>query len=160
MHIRRVPVRCSIRNWAFFMSIGDHFRDLTKMIPDTKLTAVFSHLFCSSDASILEFGDLYGKQAAVRVFVNLPVDSQTQVCFMNKEVTLGTPAVPAHETDFVTKLRDQLNRVLPAECQIKTVQDAWYAGAIIATVATFIFPPALLALAYCVIQAKKKGGER
>lgn len=79
---------------------------------------------------------------------------------MNKELTLGTPAVPAHETDFVTKLRDQLNRVLPAECQIKTVQDAWYAGAIIATVATFIFPPALLALAYCVIQAKKKGGER
>ena len=144
------------------MSIGDHFRDLTKMIPDTKLTAVFSHLFCSSDASILEFGDLYGKQAAVRVFVNLPVDSQTQVCFMNKEVTLGTPAVPAHLINKASKktFRELVNRVLPAECQIKTRQDAWYAGAIFATIATFVFPPALLVLAYCVVQAKKKGGER
>lgn len=79
---------------------------------------------------------------------------------MNKELTLGTSAVPAHDTNVVSKLRDQLNRALPQECQIKTAQDAWYAGAIFATVATFIFPPALLALAYCVVQAKKKGGER
>ena len=81
---------------------------------------------------------------------------------MNKELTLGTPAVPAHLMNKASKktFRELLNRALPAECQIKTAQDAWYAGAIIATVATFVFPPALLALAYCVVQAKKKGGER
>ena len=80
---------------------------------------------------------------------------------MNKEVTLGTSAVPAHLINKASKtFRELLNRALPTECQIKTAQDAWYAGAIFATVATFVFPPALLALAYCVVQAKKKGGER
>ena len=100
----------------------------------------------------------FGKQAAVRVFVNLPVDSQTHIRIMNKELTLGTTSVPGHETDFVTKLRDQLNRVLPAECQVKTASDAWYLGAVGSLCVTFVFPPALLAVAYCVIQAKKKGG--
>ena len=81
---------------------------------------------------------------------------------MNKELTLGTTSVPAHLMNKASKttFRELVNRLLPAECQIKTAQDAWYAGAIFATVATFIFPPALLALAYCVVQAKKKGGER
>ncbi len=80
---------------------------------------------------------------------------------MNKNLTLGTPAVPAHLTNKASKtFRDRLNRVLPQECQIKTAQDAWYAGAIGALCVTFIFPPAVLALAYCVFQAKKKGGER
>lgn len=80
---------------------------------------------------------------------------------MKKELTLGTPAVPAaNEKDFASKLRDRLNRMLPADCQIKTTQDAWYAGAVGALCVTFIFPPAVLAVAYCVIQAKKKGGER
>ena len=79
---------------------------------------------------------------------------------MKKELTLGTPAVPAHEINFASKLRDRLNRVLPTDCQIKTTQDAWYAGAIGALCVTFIFPPAVLAVAYCVIRAKKEGGER
>ena len=81
---------------------------------------------------------------------------------MNKELTLGTTSVPAHLTDKASKktFRELLNRALPQECQIKTAQDAWYAGAIFATVATMLFPPAVLALAYCVFQAKKKGGER
>ena len=79
---------------------------------------------------------------------------------MKKELTLGTPAVPARLTDKASKLREQINRALPAECQIKTKQDAWYVGAVCALTVTFIFPPALLALAYCVIQAKKEGGER
>ena len=74
---------------------------------------------------------------------------------MKKELTLGTPLI-----DKVSKLREQINRVLPVDCQIKTAQDAWYAGAVCALTLTFVFPPALLALAYCVIQAKKKGGER
>ena len=78
---------------------------------------------------------------------------------MKKELTLGTPAVPAHEMNFVTKIRELLNKALPADCQIKTARDAWYLGAIGALTVTFIFPPAVLALAYCVIKAKK-GGER
>ena len=78
---------------------------------------------------------------------------------MKKELTLGTPAVPAREMNFVTKIRELLNRALPADCQIKTARDAWYLGAIGALTLTFIFPPAVLALAYCVIKAKK-GGRR
>ena len=78
---------------------------------------------------------------------------------MKKELTLGTPAVPGNEIDFVTKIRELLNRALPADCQIKTARDAWYVGAICALTLTFIFPPAVLALAYCVIKAKK-GGRR
>nr|DAO20659.1 MAG TPA: hypothetical protein [Caudoviricetes sp.] len=76
---------------------------------------------------------------------------------MKKEMTLGTPAVPAREMNFVTKIRELLNRALPADCQIKTARDAWYLGAIGALTVTFIFPPAVLALAYCVIKAKKGG---
>lgn len=78
---------------------------------------------------------------------------------MKKELTLGTPAVPGNEIDFVTKTREQLNKELPADCQIESTQDAWYLGAIGALTVTFIFPPAVLALAYSVIKAKK-GGRR
>lgn len=74
---------------------------------------------------------------------------------MKKELTLGTPAVPGNEIDFVTKT----NKELPSDCQIESTQDAWYLGAIGALTVTFIFPPAVLALAYCVIKAKK-GGRR
>lgn len=78
---------------------------------------------------------------------------------MKKELTLGTPSVPAREINFVTKIRELLNKALPADCQIKTARDAWHVGAIGALTVTFIFPPAVLALAYCVIKAKK-GGRR
>lgn len=76
---------------------------------------------------------------------------------MKEELTLGTPAVPAREMNFATKIRELLNKALPADCQIKTARDAWYVGAICALTVTFIFPPAVLALAYCVIKAKKGG---
>lgn len=76
---------------------------------------------------------------------------------MKKELTLGTPAVPAREMNFVTKIRELLNKALPADCQIKTARDAWHVGAICALTVTFIFPPAVLALAYCAIKAKKGG---
>ena len=79
---------------------------------------------------------------------------------MNKELTLGTPAVPARLIDKVSKIRELVNRALPADCQVKTKQDAWYAVAVFATVVTFVFPPAVLALAYCIVQAKKEGGAR
>lgn len=76
---------------------------------------------------------------------------------MKKELTIGTSAVPAHLTNKVSKIREQLNKELPADCQIETTQDAWYLGAIGALTVTFIFPPAVLVLAYCVIKAKKGG---
>ena len=79
---------------------------------------------------------------------------------MKKELTLGTPAVPAREMNFATKTRELLNKALPADCQIKTARDAWYVGAVGALTVTFIFPPAVLALAYCVAKAKKEGGEK
>lgn len=78
---------------------------------------------------------------------------------MKKEMTLGTPAVPAPRTSVADKIREQFNKVLPADCQIKTARDAWYVSAAFCTCVTFIFPPAIAALVYCVIQAKK-GGER
>ena len=78
---------------------------------------------------------------------------------MKKELTLGTPSVPAHLTNKASKIRELLNKALPKYCQIKTARDAWYLGAIGALTVTFIFPPAVLALAYCVIKAKK-GGRR
>ena len=78
---------------------------------------------------------------------------------MKKELTLGTPSVPAHLTNKASKIRELLNKALPADCQIKTARDAWHVGAIGALTVTFIFPPAILALAYCVIKAKK-GGRR
>lgn len=78
---------------------------------------------------------------------------------MKKELTLGTPSVPAHLTNKASKIRESLNRVLPEDCQIQSTRDAWYVGAICALTVTFIFPPAVLALAYCAIKAKK-GGRR
>lgn len=78
---------------------------------------------------------------------------------MKKELTLGTPAVPARLTDKVSKLRESLNRVLPEDCQIQSTRDAWYVGAIGCLCLSFVFPPAVLGLAYCVVQAKKGGRE-
>lgn len=100
------------------------------------------------------FGD-YRETGSRSCIYKLACNSQTYHRIMRKELTLGTTSVPAHEIDFVTKT----NKELPADCQIESTQDAWYLGAICALTVTFIFPPAVLALAYCVIKAKK-GGRR
>lgn len=104
------------------------------------------------------FGDYRetGSRSCIR---KLACNSQTYHRIMKKELTLGTPAVPGNKISFATKTRELLNKELPADCQIETTQDAWYLGAICALTVTFIFPPAVLALAYCVIKAKK-GGRR
>lgn len=78
---------------------------------------------------------------------------------MKKELTLGTKLVPARELNFGSKIRELLNKALPTDCQIKTARDAWYVSAIFCTCVTFIFPPAIAALVYCVVMAKKGGGE-
>ena len=78
---------------------------------------------------------------------------------MKKELTLGTPTVPVLRLP-AGRIRELLNRVLPEECRIETAQDAWYVAAIGAACVMLVFPPALLVLAWCVIQAKKKGGAR
>ena len=79
---------------------------------------------------------------------------------MKKELTLGTPSVPARLTNKASKIRESLNSVLPEDCQIRTTRDAWYVGAIGCLCLSFVFPPAVLWLAYCVAKAKKEGGER
>ena len=107
----------------------------------------------------MRFGD-FGKQAAVRVSVNLPVTAKSHYR-MKKELTAGTKSIPAaHEMNFAGKLRELVNRTLPSECQIQTTQDAWYMGAIGALCVTFLFPPAVAVAAYCVYRAKREGGER
>ena len=78
---------------------------------------------------------------------------------MKKELTLGTPAVPARLTDKVSKIRELLNNVLPEDCQIQSTRDAWHVAAIGCLCLSFVFPPAVLGLAYCVVQAKKGGRE-
>lgn len=78
---------------------------------------------------------------------------------MKKELTLGTPAVPARLTDKVSKFRESLNRVLPEDCQIRSTRDAWHVAAIGCLCLSFVLPPAVLGLAYCVVQARK-GGEK
>lgn len=76
---------------------------------------------------------------------------------MKKELTLGATAVPAHLTNKASKIRELLNRVLPEDCQIKTTRDAWHVVAIGCLCLSFVMPPAVLGLAYCVIQARKGG---
>lgn len=78
---------------------------------------------------------------------------------MKKKLTIGTPTVPAREINFVSKIRDSINRFLPSDCQIKTARDAWHVSAICTLAMTFVFPPAVLALVYCIIQAKKGGAQ-
>ena len=79
---------------------------------------------------------------------------------MKKELTLGTSAVPAHLTNKVSKIRESINRVLPSDCQIRSTRDAWHVAAIGCLCLSFVFPPAVLGLAYCVAKAKKEGGEQ
>lgn len=79
---------------------------------------------------------------------------------MKKELTLGTPAVPARLTNKASKIRELLNNVLPEDCQIKTRRDDWHVAAIGCLCLSFVLPPAVLGLVYCVAQAKKEGGER
>lgn len=78
-----------------------------------------------------------------------------------KEVIIeGTQVVPASRVSVAERMRVLLNRVLPEECRIESAQDGWYVAAIGAACVMLVFPPALLVLAWCVIQAKKKGGAR
>ena len=88
---------------------------------------------------------------------NLPVDSQTTIRIMDKTMTLGTTSVPVLRLS-AGRIRELLNRVLPEECRIKTASDAWYVAAIASACVMLVFPPAIGALAWCVVQAKKKGG--
>ena len=99
---------------------------------------------------------------------------------MKKELTLGTPFVPARDINVVSKrFRELLNRVLPEECQCKTSADCWYVGCIVSGVLTtsadcwyvgcivsgvltMMLPFCLPLLGYCLYRAKKaeKGGGR
>lgn len=77
---------------------------------------------------------------------------------MKKELTLFTQNVPV----LLGKEKKQtvfylLNKFLPSDCKLTTSSDAWYVSALLCLCVTFVFPPGVLALAYCVVQAKKGG---
>lgn len=76
---------------------------------------------------------------------------------MKKELTLGAPSVPVLRID-AERFRKLLNRVLPAECQVKNATDCWYAGAAVTGVLAMMFPPAVALLAWCVVKAKREEG--
>ena len=110
---------------------------------------------------MIKFGD-YGKQAAVLVSAReLACISQIKVSYMKKELTLGAPSVPVLRID-AERFRKLLNRVLPAECQVKNATDCWYVGAAVTGVLSAMMPWLLPLAVYCVCRAKKgeKGGER
>ena len=90
----------------------------------------------------------------------LACNSQTHT-FMKKELTLGAPSVPVLRID-AERFRKLLNRVLPAECQVKNATDCWYVGAAVTGVLSAMMPFLLPLAVYCVCRAKKggKGGER
>lgn len=103
-----------------------------------------------------------GKQAAVLVSAReLACISQTYHRIMKKELTLGAPSVPVLRIDAV-RFRKLLNRVLPAECQVKNATDCWYVGAAVTGVLSAMMPFLLPLAVYCVCRAKKgeKGGAR
>lgn len=79
---------------------------------------------------------------------------------MKKEMTLGTKSMPTARLSAGKRFRELVNRIFPEDCQVRTLQDACYVGAIFATVATFVFPPAIALAAYCVYRAKREGGEQ
>lgn len=80
---------------------------------------------------------------------------------MKKELTLGTPSVPVLRID-AERFRKLLNRVLPAECQVKTAADGWWLASMASLCLSFVFPPAVALLLLCVRRARKaeKGGGR
>ena len=90
---------------------------------------------------------------------NLPVLAKLNHRIMDKVNCLGTTSVPMLRLP-AGRFRELLNRVLPEECRIETASDGWYVAAIGAACVMLVFPPAIGALAWCVIQAKKKGGAR
>lgn len=75
---------------------------------------------------------------------------------MKKELTLDAPSVPVLRID-AEKFRKLLNRVLPAECQVKNSTDCWYVGAAALGVLSAIMPWLLPLAVYCVCRAKKDG---
>lgn len=78
-----------------------------------------------------------------------------------KKQTLGTNYVPAHRATTDDKLPSFISYFLPEDCKIKTSADFYYCTAIACICATFIFPPFIVAAAYCVVKAKKqKGGHQ
>ena len=128
----------------------------------TKLTAVFSHiLFALRVSTILDFGESGNRQPFLYPQENLPVSAKIKYRSMKKELILGAPSVPVLRID-AERFRKLLNRVLPAECQVKNATDCWYVGAAVSGVLSAMMPWLLPLAVYCVCRAKKgeKGGER
>lgn len=89
-----------------------------------------------------------------------------------KELTIGTPSVPASgipaASETINALTEQVNnlqrryyRALAPDLEVKTESDKWYFRAIGWACAGLLFPPLFAISALCVYKAKKcrKGGE-
>ena len=89
-----------------------------------------------------------------------------------KELTIGTQSVPASRksvgesvnalTEQVNNLQHRYYKELAPDCEIKTVADKWYFGAIVSVCFGLVFPLLFAATALCVYKAKKcqKGGTK
>ena len=94
--------------------------------------------------------------AAVLVFLQIAEIAKLNV-FMKKQNS-GTNYVPtfrASNADVNSHQKSLVDEFLPEDCTINTSSDAYYLGAIVLLCATFIFPPFILGVAYCVVKAKK-----
>lgn len=89
-----------------------------------------------------------------------------------KELTIGTPSVPASGisaasetfnalTEQVNNLQRRYYRALAPDYEVKTEADKWYFRSIGWACASMVFPPLVAIVALCVYKAKKclKGGE-
>lgn len=83
-------------------------------------------------------------------------------------LNVPAPSIPAMSenvnalTEQVNNLQRRYYKELAPDCEIKSVADKWYFGAIASACFGFLFPPLFVATALCVYKAKKcrKGGER
>ncbi len=159
---REAPVRCSIRNWAFFYV---HRLSFSWVHEDGTKYEIYGCLF---SIYIMLLGGYYNVVWRLRetdsrscyLQENLSVIAKPHYS-MNKNITLGTHSVSTPCVSAAEKIRELLNRVLPKECQVRTASDAWYVATMAATCFTLICPPAITLVGYCLHRAKKgeKGGE-
>ncbi|WP_044095618.1 hypothetical protein [Bacteroides sp. HPS0048] len=77
-----------------------------------------------------------------------------------KKQTSSTNYVPSFRSKSDTNtLMERYFRSL-SDCEVKSPSDAYYASAIACFCLTFIFPPCIIAVGYCVYKARKGGNKR
>lgn len=146
---------------GFFYARRYHFREATKMVTSYEThiahrTLSTRHSGCHPEqysTASAGLNHLLQQRVWQPFFSAIAV---TSVSYMKRELTLGAPSVPVLRLS-TGRIRELVNKFLPRECQVKTAQDAWYVAAIGAACVMLVFPPAVGALAWCVLQAKMAG---